>query len=71
VLANGSLPLNGSLEESMRHAVSKSQPLPPQPETPESARAIPTVIAADLLEKLIADRDARAVDRVVTAARRH
>jgi len=51
----------------MRQALSKTQP---QPESTESTRAVPTFIATDLLEKLIAERDARAVDRVVTA-RRH
>jgi hypothetical protein len=33
-------------------------------------RAFPTFIAADLLEKLITDRDARAVDRVVVQGRK-
>jgi len=51
----------------MSHPTSKTQPQPLQPES----RAVPTFIATDLLEKLIADRDAKAVDRVVTAARRH
>jgi hypothetical protein len=38
---------------------------------PETAtRAIPTFVATDLLEKLIADRDALAVRRVVTEGRR-
>ena len=56
----------------MRHTASKSSPKPSYPESPESAdRAVPTFIATDLLEKLIADRDAWAVDRVITAARRH
>jgi hypothetical protein len=32
---------------------------------------MPTFFATDLLEKLIADRDAAAVHRVVTAGRRH
>jgi hypothetical protein len=53
----------------MRPAASKSSP---KPESPESGdRVVPTFIATDLLEKLIADRDAHAVDRVITAARRH
>ena len=52
----------------MSHIGSKSSS---QPVNPESPREVPTFIATDLLEKLIADRDARAVDRVVTAARRH
>jgi hypothetical protein len=51
----------------MSHPIVKSQPQATQSES----RAVPTFIATDLLEKLIADRDARAVDRVVTAARRH
>jgi hypothetical protein len=56
----------------MSQADSKTQPQPSDPVTPNAVgRAVPTVIATDLLEKLIADRDARAVDRVVTAARRH
>ena len=56
----------------MNHAQSKSHLHTKPVESPESAsRAIPTFIATDLLEKLIADRDARAVDRVVTAAKRH
>jgi hypothetical protein len=51
---------------------SKTQPQPSDPEPKDViGRAVPTFIATDLLEKLIADRDARAVDRVVTAARRH
>jgi hypothetical protein len=54
-------------EDWMSHPTSKTQPQPLQPES----RAVPTFIATDLLEKLIADRDAKAVDRVVTAARRH
>ncbi|WP_395022478.1 hypothetical protein [Dongia sp.] len=52
----------------MRQAASKSSP---QPLHPESQREVPTFVATDLLEKLIADRDARAVDRVVAATRRH
>lgn len=56
----------------MRHPASKSSPKLSRPESPESGdRAVPTFIATDLLEKLIADRDAHAVDRVVTAAHRH
>ncbi len=48
----------------MRSADSKSNPQ-------ADARAVPTFVATDLMEKLIADRDARAVDRVVTASRTH
>ena len=55
----------------MRSAGSKSNPHPTNSEPPADARAVPTFIATDLMEKLIADRDARAVDRVVTASRRH
>ena len=56
----------------MRHAAGKSSPKPAHPEPPESCdRVVPTFIATDLLEILIADRDAQAVDRVITAARRH
>ncbi len=56
----------------MRHPASKSSPKPLHPESPESGdRVVPTFIATDLLEKLIADRDAYAVDRIVTAIRRH
>jgi hypothetical protein len=56
----------------MNQADSKARPQPSDPELPNAVgRAVPTIIATDLLEKLIADRDARAVDRVVTAARRH
>ena len=56
----------------MGHPAGKSSPKPSHPDSPESGdRAVPTFIATDLLEKLIADRDARAVDRAVTAARRH
>jgi hypothetical protein len=56
----------------MRHTASKSSPKPAHPESAESGdRMVPTFIATDLLEKLIADRDAQAVDRVITAARRH
>jgi hypothetical protein len=54
----------------MRHAADTTNPRKSQIESPEIARAVPTVFATDLLEKLIADRDARAVDRVV-ASRRH
>jgi hypothetical protein len=56
----------------MRPTARKSSPKPALPESPESGnRVVPTFIATDLLEKLIADRDAHAVDRVVTGARRH
>jgi len=56
----------------MRHPASKSNSKPSRPESPERGdRVVPTFIATDLLEKLIAERDAHAVDRVVTAARRH
>jgi hypothetical protein len=66
-MARESLP-----EEPMTHAESKPNPHPAPVASPESAtRAVPTAIATDLLEKLIADRDARAVDRAVTAAKRH
>lgn len=37
----------------------------------ETAPAVPTFIATDLLEKLIVDRDALAVRRIVTESRRH
>jgi hypothetical protein len=56
----------------MRHPAGKSSPKASYPELTESGdRVVPTFIATDLLEKLIADRDAYAVDRVVSAARRH
>jgi hypothetical protein len=55
----------------MSQPVSKTQAQAVHAESPDNARAVPTFIATDLLEKLIADRDAKAVDRVVTAARRH
>jgi hypothetical protein len=54
----------------MSHPASKTPSQPAHPESPDNARAVPTFIATDLLEKLIADRDARSVDRVITAARR-
>ena len=54
----------------MRQALSKTPSQAATSDSVESTRAVPTFIATDLLEKLIADRDARAVDRVVTA-RRH
>ncbi len=54
----------------MRHADSRSNTR--QSESPESgSRAVPTFIATDLLEKLIADRDAAAVDRRIVQRRRH
>jgi hypothetical protein len=66
------LPAPGSLEEQMSHATDMSSQQPRRSASVESApRAIPTFVATDLLEKLIADRDARTVDRVVTATRRH
>jgi hypothetical protein len=56
----------------MRRTAGKSSPKPAHPERSEKGdRLVPTFIATDLLEKLIADRDAHAVDGVVTAARRH
>lgn len=57
----------------MSHAESKSRPRSESAASPEAAgREVPTFIATDLMEKLIADRDARAVDRVVmTAVKRH
>lgn len=58
----------------MRHADSNTNTHPKMvPATiavpPDSAHAIPTFIATDLLEKLILDRDASAVRRVVTEGR--
>jgi len=66
----------------MRHADSKSnarQPeflspesLPPEFVSPESgSRAVPTFVATALLEKLIDDRDAAAVDRRIIQRLRH
>jgi hypothetical protein len=55
----------------MTHAESKANHPAPVASRESATRAVPTFIATDLLEKLIADRDARAVDRVVTAAKRH
>ena len=56
----------------MRHADSKPNTHMPKSPAPQSAtRAVPTIIATDLLEKLIVDRDALAVDKVVTQSRRH
>jgi hypothetical protein len=57
-------------EDWMSPSKTQSQPSRPEPQAAAS-RAIPTFIATDLLEKLIADRDARAVDRLVKAPRRH
>lgn len=54
----------------MRSADSKFIPHPLTGESEEGMRALPTFVATDLLEKLIADRDAKAVDRVVAAHRR-
>ena len=56
----------------MRQPSSKSSPQSSEaPALESTVHAVPTFIATDLLEKLIADRDAHAVDRVVMAARRH
>jgi hypothetical protein len=56
----------------MRHAESKSISVPSQALSPSRAtRAVPTFIATDLLEKLIEDRDALAVRKVITQGRRH
>jgi hypothetical protein len=56
----------------MRHAESKPGSAPSQTKFPQSAaQAVPTVIATDLLEKLIVDRDALAVRKIVTEGRRH
>jgi hypothetical protein len=50
----------------MRIADSKSTNDPMATPSPQSAaRAVPTFIATDLLERLIADRDARAVDKAL------
>ena len=50
---------------------SKTQPQPSDPEPKDViGRAVPTFIATDLLEKLIADCDAMAVRKVVVR-RRH
>jgi hypothetical protein len=60
------------LEGLMRHADSKPAIQLPEPPAPQGAtRAVPTIIATDLLEKLIADRDAQAVDKIITRSRRH
>jgi hypothetical protein len=59
------------LEGFMRHADSKPITRSPQTQSPQSpVRAVPTFIATDLLEKLIEDRDAQAVRKVVTQSRR-
>ena len=55
----------------MNAADSKSASHPISPIAPESAvHVVPTFVATDLLEKLIDDRDAQAVRRVVTQGRR-
>jgi hypothetical protein len=55
----------------MQYADSNIRPTDLTRMIPDSAaRAVPTFIAADLLEKLITDRDARAVDRVVGRGRK-
>jgi hypothetical protein len=60
------------LEGLMRHADSKPAiDLPKSPAPQRATRAVPMIIATDLLEKLIADRDAQAVDKVITQSRRH
>jgi hypothetical protein len=53
----------------MRHAESKSKPNASESLVPHGARAVPTFIATDLLEKLIEDRDALAVRKVVSEGR--
>jgi hypothetical protein len=57
----------------MRHAESKPGSAPSETKSPEgaAAHAVPTLIATDLLEKLIIDRDAIAVRNIVTEGRRH
>ncbi len=56
----------------MRHADSKSNSRQPESLSPEGgSRAVPTFVATDLLEKLIADRDAAAVDRRILQRLRH
>ena len=56
----------------MQHTDSNIGPScsPPVAAPDGTDRAIPAFIAADLLEKLITDRDARAVDRVVVRGRK-
>ena len=55
----------------MHRADSKPNTHFPESSPPQGAtRAVPTIIATDLLEKLIADRDAQAVDKVITQSRR-
>lgn len=55
----------------MRHAESKPKPNASESFGPKSVRAVPTFIATDLLEKLIEDRDALAVRKVVSEGRRN
>jgi len=56
----------------MRPADSKRKTDPSEVNPSQSAAGgIPTILATDLLEKLIADRDAVAVRKIVTEGRRH
>jgi hypothetical protein len=56
----------------MRPADSKSKSGPSEAQSSQSAtRIIPTFLATDPLEKLIADRDALAVHKIVTEGPRH
>jgi hypothetical protein len=56
----------------MRHAGGKSGSAsePTSPEGP-AEQAVPTFVATDLLEKLIVDRDAMAVRKIITEGKRH
>jgi hypothetical protein len=56
----------------MRSADSKTNTHPSESlPLPGGTRAVPTFVATDLLERLIADQDALAVRKIVTASRRH
>jgi hypothetical protein len=56
----------------MRQADSKPGSAPSETKPPQGdAHQVPTLIATDLLEKLIVDRDAIAVRKIVTEGRSH
>jgi hypothetical protein len=60
------------MEASMRSADSKTNTHPSESlPLPGGTRAVPTFVATDLLERLIADQDALAVRKIITAGRRH
>ena len=55
----------------MRHAFHKPDNAPSETKPQSAVHAIQTSIATDLMEKLIVDRDAAAVRKIVTEGRRH